>query len=236
MTYKKILLKDFSGVPVGSLTLGGNPPVCVLPANARCVVCLADGELLFPNERIFLIPADAKEFSLLGTAAGKDVFATTLKGEALRVAKWRLIAAAEAKKAPTPSLKETEEQIPVQPLKKPQDRPQEKENGSEPAFTVSELAPSAESELEKAERLIASGTPFPLFEKLMPASRWALVEEDDVSYLVGVKEEDGEKRVLYGVPGTQGFPPDEEELWSFFPLDEEGEAGYFLTEAKNVEI
>lgn len=236
MTYKKILLKDASDVPVDSLTVGGDPLCCALPENARCAVCLAGDTLLFPEDRVFLIPTDTKEISVLGTAAGKEVFASTLKGEARRIAKWRLVAAAESQKVPTPSLKQEEQKTPVLAEDEPQTEGRNEQIVPKPDSPVVEVLNDAESEVAKAERLISAGTPFPLFEKLMPSSRWALVEEEDASYLVGVKEEGGEKRVLYGVPGSQGFPPDEEELWSFFPIDEDGETGYFLTEAKKAEV
>ena len=65
----------------------------------------------------------------------------------------------------------------------------------------------------------------------MPDSRWATVKEDDVEFLVGIREDDGKSRVLYGILGAQGCPPDEGALWTYFPLDEE--TGYFVTEAED---
>ena len=212
MTFKKILLKDVAGNPLGALTLGGVPACVTLPENARAEACLADDFLFFPEERVFPLPAGAKHLSVLGKAANTPFFATTLEKEERTKAKWRLRRALEEKaKEILPSPIETAEQPSV------------------------EEAPLQESEpsLTRAEGLLAQGTPFSLFEKLMPHSRWALVEEEGAAFLVGLEEENGKKRVMYGVPGVRDLPPDEEVPWAFFPTENE-ETGYFVTDAEKL--
>ena len=209
MTYKKILLRKTSGNPVACLTVSGRPPRVTLPQNVTAEACLVDGELLFPTEQSFVLKEDARSLSLIGKTGAETLFATTLQGEDARIAKWRLLSAVKSKK---------------ESAKKPQE-PAREEAPPMP------LPPTPESALARAERRIATGVPFPLFERLMPGSRWATVKEDDVEFLVGIREDDGKSRVLYGIPGAQGCPPDEGALWTYFPLDEE--TGYFVTEAED---
>ena len=209
MTYKKILLRKTSGNPVACLTVSGRPPRVTLPQNVTTEACLVDGELLFPTEQSFVLKEDACSLSLIGKTGAETLFATTLQGEDARIAKWRLLSAVKSKREPGK-------------------KPQEPARAEAPPMP---LPPTPESALARAERRIATGVPFPLFERLMPGSRWATVKEDDVEFLVGIREDGGKSRVLYGIPGAQGCPPDEGALWTYFPLDEE--TGYFVTEAED---
>ena len=215
MTFKKILLKDAAGNPLGALTLGGVPACATLPENARAEACLADDFLFFPEERVFPLPAGAKHLSVLGKTANTPFFATTLEKEERAKAKWRLSRALEEKasKKPLPP--------PVEPMEPP--TIEEEPLGER----------QSETSLTRAEGLLAQGTPFSLFEKLMPHSRWALVEEEGAAFLVGLEEENGKKRVMYGVPGVRDLPPDEEVPWAFFPTENE-ETGYFVTDAEKL--
>ncbi len=209
MTHKKILLRKTDGAPVACLTVSGRPPRVILPQSVKPEACLADGELLFPTEQSFALQKDVTALSLIGKTGAETLFATTLQGEDAALAKWRLLAAAKSKTAPSAAPSEQKK--------------------DEPSFLPLPLPP--ESALARAERRIAAGTPFPLFSGLMPDSRWAVVKEDDAEFLVGIREENGKSRVLYGIPGTPGFPPDEGALWTYFPVDED--VGYFVTEAED---
>lgn len=217
MTFRKLLFKTADGRPVASLTVSGCPPIVTLPQNVKAEACLA-GSLFFPTERRFPLDPGEKDFSILGAMAGEPVFATTLTGQDVALAKWRLLSAVQKK------------QLPTQPLQEPLPEPDLPKEVPEPEPPILPAAEQTESVLSRAERRLEEGAPFPLFEKLMPGTRWAVVKEEEAEYLVGIREENGEKRVLYGIPGAQGCPPDEDKLWAFFPTENE-DLGYFITEA-----
>ena len=240
MTFKKILLKTNDGRPVACLTVGGKPSAVTLPANVKAEACLA-GELFFPvGERRFLLPQNAEDFSLLGRLDGEEVFATTLPQDKVNFVRWRLRSALEKRRKEPVSPEPITEEAPaaLEPSAEEEDAPVIEETPfaapTEQRQTQGEsevVLEEKESTLSRAKRLMEKGAPFPLFEKLMPASRWALVEDDDAAYLIGITERDGQETVIYGVPGARSFPPDDGELWSFFPTEND-EVGYFLTEAK----
>ena len=227
MRTRKILLKTQSGRPVCTLTIGGEPSLLTLPNGVTPLAVLTKTISFLPQSPICL-SNEAEEISVLAEKEGEILFATTLRNMAATEAKWRLFCAWEQRiTPPTAPIKEddpTDEKAP---------EPAEEDAQTTTPFEVTEVLPAqTETALSRAEKLLQSGTPFPLFEKLMPSSRWALIQEESAPYLVGIKEQDGIPHVLYGVPGARDYPPDEGTLWSFFPIGEDGETGYFLTEAK----
>lgn len=242
MTYRKILLKSVDEKILCPVTAQGDPPVLTLPAGVTAKALLVE-EVIFPSEnRTLSLPQGTTDFSLVAQMGENLLFASTLPKKDRQMAKWRLLNAVKQKESP--------EKVPKTPLEK--EEASLEASVSEEAWQervsaiaeqeiqegqASEAPPAFEQEkeetvLERARRLIESGTPFPLLESMMPGSKWVLVPEEEAPYLVGIKEEDGVERVLYGVPGARDFPPDDDLLWSFFPVGEDGE-GYFLTEASS---
>jgi len=102
-------------------------------------------------------------------------------------------------------------------------------------FDIRELSEEMRPDpIARANALLKEGKPFTLFQDLMPGSRWAMIEKEEFHYLIGVTEEE-RPRLLYGIPGTLSCPPDEGTLWTFFPTEEGGEQGYYLTERKELD-
>lgn len=227
---KKIILKDDGGNAQSVLTLrlGGEPTIS-LPTGVRPIALETNGEILPASEgKLPPLPSEIRELSVLAENAEGRLFATTRKGEEGTLAKWSLIARTTIGK---PIAK-----VPATPLETPTPEKTEKgatESGEDLAETQKpdEDAPSVKSEedpIAKANRLIEEGEPFDLFRDLMPNSRWAKIENDECLCLVGIVRDGDTERVLYGVAGAPGYPPDEEKLWTYFPTSEE--EGYFLTE------
>ena len=253
MRIRKVLLKDRSGTPVSSLTLRfGNPGIVEFPNGFTPIARLKDRETIFAGERDFFLLSESEDFSVLGTLNGKRLFASTLTGEQAAFAKWRLEEAASAKNEEALLPKS-----PLEPFSPKRDQAKEIEEESSPSSEESsepfqeENAPvlsssqtgnapftdeaPASPEEEKAQKLaralvqLEKGEHFSLFEETMPSSRWAKIKEEEGEYLIGVIEEEEGTRVLCGVAGVRDCPPDEDRLWTFFPVD--GEEGYYLTEA-----
>ena len=234
MPFLRVLLRDDRGTPVASAKVGGVPPRVTLPDGITALCCLS-GEIFPVHGSSFLLPTREPRFSLIARRGEEMLFASTLTSEEAAYEKWRLLSFLD-KGVPREEEVLTDESVEASATasERENDPPTDTETAerdlSESRLTeiTEEAAERPESEIERAERLLASGTPFPLFESMMQGSRWALVHEEDAEYLIGITE-DG--HVLVGVPGSRDYPPDEETLWSFFPTDEEGETGYFLTES-----
>ena len=234
MYFQRILLKNDDGRPLSCLTVCGTPPKVTLPKGAEAHAFYAGGIVLLHGEGSFLLPSNAKDLSVLGSIEGVPFFATTLPEKQGAYVKWLLLSALEKEAA-------NKEDLPTNPLP-PKEVPAEDEGGKpkteeekkEPLPEEETPEESAESALDRAEKLLQRGTPFPLFSDLMPSSRWALIDDENASYLVGIKEDEEGKHVFLGVPGARDFPPDKEMLWSFFPTEESGDVGYFLTEAEEL--
>lgn len=243
MTQRKILLKDDAGNPLSSLTIpfraGG---VLSLPMGME-VDAYEEQEILFPIGRTIRLVSEPPTFSLIGKLNGKRVFATTLPEGKAAFAKWKLLCALEERQ-------NSLEKVPTSPLEKEEKRspfiePQEQDQAPIPCPTPEEqedALPTQEGvevpqeqtgneSLTRAEALLQSGEPFTLFAELMPGSRWAKIKEEEYEYLVGITG-DTPPRVLYGIAGMLDYPPDEDRLWTFFPTGEDGEEGYYLTEAE----
>ena len=246
MSVKKILLKDDAGRPLSSLTLpyrsGGT---LTLPKELQ-VDAYEEGEIRFPkpNGEIRVV-GDPPTLSLIGRWKGVRVFASTLPEEKANFAKWKLLSAVEEgqkaleilpkspleqphQKPIPPAPQEEETHTPQEPITPQEDTELPPAPMQAEASFGEKAAPS--SALSRAEALLQSGEAFDLFNDLMPGSRWAKIKEEEYEYLVGITG-DTPPRVLYGIAGMLDYPPDEDRLWSFFPIDEEGEEGYYLTEA-----
>lgn len=248
MPIRKILLKDGAGAPCGAVTVTfGERGCAVLPQGFRLLAAESAGRFLSATGERLQLPHDASDLSLLGEYHGKSLFASTLSQEKATFARWRLMRSQEENSPlilPKSPLQEEDCQVKESTLpaeEVPEESseenllPKEDFDGNEEdlseKFSLVEIANELqESPLEKAERLLSTGEAFPLFEEMMPNSRWAKIKEEECEYLVGILEEEGASRVLYGIAGSRDYPPDEDRLWTFFPLDEED--GYYLTEAE----
>lgn len=244
MSFRRILLKNRSGVPVASVTLTDRRPIVTLPDGITALLCLGE-EIYPPIDGVISLPAGDKPLSILAEKAGELLFGSTLNAQEAAFAKWRLLTALEEKKstplAPTESLEKRETDEVVEQAESAEDALQK---GTEEILQTEQSSPLEESEtsdgsgvpskLERAEALLRKGTPFTLFDSVMPGSRWAIIKEDAAEYLIGITGEGEESRILFGVPGARDFPPDEDRLWSFFPSEESEEMGYFLTEAEEI--
>ena len=245
MILKKLLLKNQKGTPVASLTVrtGANASV-TFPDKFTPIAALADDTLLpVPAQNILPLPPQTTAFSLLGNLDGERVFCTTLTGEQAAFARWRLLSLAE---------QEEQEALPLEsPLEKGSEHNKkegdfEQKNSAQaptqgeplvPRVELSErfdLTPAeAEQPLDKiarAKKMMEQGEPFSLFDKWMPDARWALIQNEECPFLVGIVKEGEDEKILYGVQGSRDYPPDDGTLWSFFPTSEDGEEGYYLTE------
>ncbi len=245
MPFRRILLKNRSGVPVASVTLTDRRPIVTLPEGIAALLILSDEITLPASESTFAHPVGNKPFSLLARKDGELLFGSTLPEEAAAFAKWRLLTALEEKKrtplAPTESLekRETDEvaeqaESAEDALRKSTEEILQSEQSSPLEESETSDGSGVPSKLERAEALLRKGTPFTLFDSVMPGSRWAIIKEDAAEYLIGITGEGEESRILFGVPGARDFPPDEGRLWSFFPSEESEEIGYFLTEAEEI--
>ena len=250
MPFRKVLLRDDDCCPIAALTIRGEQSRLEIPAALRVDA--------YESERIFF-PAPQDEivvttdrFSLLGELKGVRVFASTLPPEEARLAKWRLMRAWEgpqAEKVPTSPLKDTEDKVPEESRLADDERSDEPtipeeamidkppfpteatvETDHIPSSEEIETIRPPETALTRARRLLSTGEPFHLFEEMMPQSEWAMIREDDYEYLIGITEDE---HVLYGIPGSRAYPPDDESLWTFFPTDD-GEEGWFLREGEIV--
>ena len=239
MSFRRIMLKNLRGEARGTISLSGQPTHVTLPEGVTVLLCLTNEFFIPPRERKFPMPSGAQELSLIGEKAGEMLFATTLPPDKASFAKWRLLSDLRNQGAPR------EETPPEDAILPPEQTAFIAEKKAAPSITEpqseipkeealsaeDEAAPlSADTPLIKAERLLERGTPFPLFESLMPNSRWAAIRDDDAEYLVGIKRDDDGEHILFGVPGMRDLPPDEDRLWTFFPTDEEQGVGYYLTE------
>ena len=220
MPFRKVLMREIKGTPVASLTLRGDPPLLTLPAGTIALLLAIGEEILPASGDVITLRAGTRDFSLLAKRGDALLYASTLSERESAFAKWRLLSSLDKGERREESDRS--------------DPPPESEGISEPQSI--ESTPPAEEigEIERAEALLARGTPFPLFEGMMPGSRWALIHEDQAEYLVGIREEEDGAHILFGVPGSRAFPPDEETLWSFFPTEDTGEIGYFLTDAISI--
>ena len=235
MTFKRILLKNQAGVPVASARIGGCPPRVTLPEGVSALLYYTKGTMLPAGDPPFI--EGSADLSVLAEKEGGLLFGSTLSQSGAAYAKWRLLQAWEERgkgaptaplEAPTQSLEEDTEDASAQIVEvSPKD---ESLPLTEELPPISEEAGAIEDEPARLERLLERGEPFHLFDSVMPGSRWAIIKEDAAEYLVGVTEDESGKHVLFGVPGAQGFPPDEDGLWSFFPTDDNEEIGWFLTE------
>ena len=102
------------------------------------------------------------------------------------------------------------------------------ELSEDPRQTIEEKE-AATDPLARAKSRIAEGEPFDLFREVMPNAVWAKVQREECSFLVGIHRDGDVERVLYGIAGRRAYPPDEDRLWSFFPIEND-EEGYYLTE------
>ena len=242
MSFRRILLKKASGAPVASLTISSLRPRVTMPEGITAILTLTDKISTPTDQSAIYFPAGG-DISLLARKEGELLFGSTLPAEQAAYAKWRLLTALDERgkapmEAPTESLGKSEMGEIVEPMPETaiemQESIEEKPIESE-AVTLEESAAeesiTTPSKLERAEALLSRGTPFTLFDSVMPGSRWATIKEDDAEYLIGIIGE-GE-RILFGIPGAVDYPPDEGRLWSFFPTDESGEIGYYLTEAED---
>ena len=234
---RKLLLKDEYGVARAVLTVTfGEHPALRLPDGVKVVAALTNEKILLcPSGEAPALQKGTTDLSLVAEYAKTTLFATTLTGEAARLAKWRLTERAREstnmQKVPTTPLTEvlSEERI--------ESETSEDETAEDPGTRepVDALFPEAEKQdpVAKARRLIEEGEPFSLFENLMPNSKWAKIQNEECLCLVGIVKEDDRERVLYGIAGTPGFPPDEDKLWTYFPTGDE--EGYYLTEYDQVQ-
>jgi len=238
MSFRRILLKDKRGIPHGSLILHGCPPRVSLPQGVSPILCMTDK--VFAPEGAVCLPFEDAPFSLLAKENGEILFASTLPKKDAAFIKWQLEEEVKRReerahspyKVPEESLESASEEQSEAPSECCEEG---EENFSSEDASTGVIEGSEEREILKAEKLLAQGTPFPLFESMMPGSRWALIREDAAEYLVGILSSEEGAHVLLGIPGARNFPPDEDRLWSFFPTDEDGELGYFLTEAKELQ-
>ena len=190
---------------------------------------------------------DGKDLSLLGEANGETLFGSTLPREEQSMMKWRLLSLAEQPVAlPTIPLEEikTEEDT-AREIESPQETeteepeaipPVEEKGDTDPSFGVTELLTEPlEDPIARAERLVEEGEPFLLFRDLMPGSKWAILDKEECLSIIGLLKEGEKTQVFYGVAGSRDYPPDDDRLWTFFPTEEEGDAGFFLTEGEGAE-
>lgn len=246
MSFRRILLKNASGIPAMSLTVSDLRPCIDMPKGTTALLILTD-EITAPTDQTHIPFPAGGDISLLARKEGELLFGSTLPSEKASFAKWRLLSALEEwgkspAKSPTESLEEKEEleindpidldTTPKQEIaEEPTETVEEKASLEESVATESEAAPN---KTERAEALLQKGTPFTLFDSVMPGSRWAIIKEDAAEYLIGITAAEDGGRILLGIPGARDFPPDEGRLWSFFPTEESEEMGYFLTEATEI--
>ena len=236
MSFRRILLKNESGAPRASISIGRYPPKVMLPKGITPLVCLTD-KIHYPPENSFSLQKECADFSLLAKMGEEILYASTLSGADAAFAKWQLLSALEdqgnlRENSHTETYARKEEIIPSEGVEELPDDLSEASPLPEECDlnTLEDITRERSDERDRIEELLEKGTPFSLFEQLMPNSRWALIEDDTASYLIGVRKDDEGEHCLFGVPGVREYPPDEGKLWSFFPVDEEGESGYFLTE------
>ena len=237
MSFRRIMLKDVRGEAKGAVTLMGTPSRVTLPEGVTALLCLTDGSFIPLKEASFLLPSEAGNFSLIAEREGALLFASTLAPKEASFAKWRLLSALNEQgtsREKDPLEMPVEETLPQEAETAPSDREAQSEIAEDEASPTQEApdeTTAKDTPLERARALLDKGAPFPLFESLMPNSRWALIRDDDAEYLVGIKREEDGEHVLFGIPGTRDLPPDEDRLWTFFPTDEEAGMGYYLTES-----
>ncbi|HCJ01305.1 MAG TPA: hypothetical protein DHV31_00270 [Clostridiales bacterium] len=247
MPIKKILIKNDAGCTIATLTLqtekanGLRFPPDFLPKR------YVKGGMVYPYlAESFPAFSNGEPLSVIGKYAGETAFATTLGGEQAAFTKWKLLQ--EEKRAPasdltplsppTPPLREEQtpkeggepQSLPTPLLEQAQiTSPQEGTTAFEqtPDLPAEEAPTVSEDLLTRAGRLIDAAPPFSLFEEMMPGSKWGITGEE--GNLLGIVEEDP-PRVLVGIPGTRDCPPATERPTSFFPTDDTGETGYFLSE------
>lgn len=246
MTMKKILLKNQKGTPVASLTLrlGANASV-IYPSGFTPVAALSDEKLIpLSTQSDLVLPPQTTAFSLLGKLGSELAFATTLTGEQAAFARWRLLPLVKQEGKGTFPLESPLEQEERGNEKKELGEGGSPSNGQEETKVSPtahpdlserfELTPPEETvpldRFARAEKMIEQGEPFSLFEEWMPNARWAMIQNEECPFLVGIVKDDAGKKVLYGVQGSRDFPPDDGTLWSFFPTSEDGNEGYYLTE------
>ena len=220
-TIQKMLLKNDGGKVRAVMTfrLGEECPFR-FPSGFRPIAVETDGKItLCETGELPPLPKNISHLSLLGESGEERLFASTLTGDAAAFAKWRLTELSEREKAPTSPLKDAPT-VATEIAATEQTDPEE-EIAAPPAT-------ENESPLDRARRLLKEGEPFSLFDSLIPQSRWAKIENEDCLCLVGIVTDGEKERVLYGVAGVLGFPPDEDRLWTYFPTSEE--EGFYLSE------
>jgi len=248
---KKMILKDERGTARAVLTmrLGENNAIS-FPSGICPIALEIGGKMLFCKEGALPpLPQNLPDLSVLAEKEGERLFATTRIGEAATLAKWRLLEGAKVPKSPLANqgfgMRDSELRSPLcneepsarEPLSFDENAlGQGKESSPADEKGPIPVDPSekqksevnAKDPLARARRLIEEGEPFDLFCELMPQSRWAKIENEECLCLIGIVKDGDRERVLYGVAGTPGYPPDEDKLWTYFPTSEE--EGYYLTE------
>ena len=239
MSFRRMILKDIAGNARAVATLGTKPTKLTLPQNVTVLACLTDRVFFPPKADSVPLDEGTASLSVLCRAGEDLLFGSTLPPKDAAFAKWRLRTALEQgtprevspkSEPPAPPLIEEEAEAANAPL---DTSPNEKEQnvaleGEPPISEAPEMG-----KRQRAEALMKRGTPFPLFEKMMPNSRWAIIRDDSAEYLVGIKDEEDGEHILFGIAGTRSLPPDEGRLWTFFPTEDE-EIGYYLTEEEEM--
>ena len=221
MPIRKILLKTLSGTPVAAVTIRpGFHPSILFPSSFLPTACEYDGRDLPLSENLSL-PAESRDFSLLGLMGDEILFATTLPAAEAILARERLFLRSKAQKYPEMHTEEARE-IPTSPEELDEERE------SAPKESAITSADAQENRLKRAIEKIEKGEPFGLFRETMPTFRWAKIKEEEGEYLLGIDVDAEPPHLLFGIEGSQDYPPDEDRLWTFFPT--EGELGYYLTE------
>ena len=219
MIYRKLLLKNDLGAPLASLTVRFDEGRAALPRGLSVTRWRAGEQTREgPAEHTLLLPSGTEDLTLVGVYRGESVFATSRPDGDELYLKWLLSRPAETAREEAPPVRE------------------ERADLAERCDLVVEEAenPPAETPYERVKRLVEEGDPFDRFTALMPAARWAIYRGEECPCLVGLREEEGVARVLYGVAGSRAYPPDEMTLWTFYPTSEDGEEGYFLTEGEDL--
>ena len=236
MPFRRLLLKDAKGYPRAAITIDSRPPRVVLPQGITALLCLTDEIFTPPNGCSFRLPEEGLSFSILCRRDEEILFASDLPPREASIAKWRLLSEQEKQGTPREEASSEDdikqslgEGVVAEEVREGAPREIPIENEREETEPV-EDTPADGATLTRAKALLESGTPFPLFEHLMPSSRWAVIREDDTEYLIGIRSDEEGARVLFGIPGRRDLPPDDDRLWTFFPTDENEEVGYYLAE------
>ena len=238
MSVRKILAKNRSGEALAVLTLRlGAHSSIEFPREFVPRMALVSETVLTPSDGRLSLPQDTRDVSVIGSLSGEEVFATTLSGEAASYAQWTLLQAVEARHSVPAEVPKSPLEEPVLPPVEEATVPSVEEEPLEASPDLSErfdvvdiLSETPVDPIEKARALMGKGAPFTLFDEILPHSRWAKIESEECAYLIGIDEDGDHVRLLYGIPGSRSYPPDEGRLWTFFPTDESEEEGYYLTE------